>query len=100
MMQVGFNAFEPAITEYNGVPVQKNFDRFRKDIIIASGFYDFEVCINGQPKAVAKSISFSSMGEEEFEKVYNACCNAILERVLKNYTKDDLDQVVSEMMRF
>lgn len=100
MMQIGFDAFEPAITEYKGIPVQKNFDRFRKDITIAAGFYDFEMCINGEPKAIAKSISFAKMSQEEFEQVYNACCNALLQRVLTNYTQPDLDRVVNEIVRF
>lgn len=100
MLDIGFDAFEPAITEYNGVPVQKNSERFRKDIIIAAGFFDYVGALDGTVKASAHSISFGSMSQEKFEKLYNACCNAILARVLHNYTRDDLDQVINQIMRF
>ncbi len=100
MMKIGFDAFEPAITEYKGIPVQKNFDRFRKDITIAAGHYDFEICINGKAKAIAHSISFARMDQETFEKLYNNCCNALLQLVLHNYTRPDLDDVVEQMVRF
>jgi hypothetical protein len=100
MIKIGFDCFEPAVTEYKGFPVQKNIDRFRKDIIIAAGFYDVEATIDGKVRAIAHSISFGKMSEERFNEVYNACCNAILSRVLQNYTREDLDHVVDQLIRF
>ena len=100
MIKIGFDSFEPAITEYKGIPVQKNIERFRKDIIIAAGFYDVEAALDGSVKAVAHSISFGKMSEERFNEVYNACCNAILQRVLRNYEREDLDHVVEQLIRF
>lgn len=100
MLNIGFEAFEPPDSLHKGLPVQKNFERFRKDVIIAAGFYNAVANINGEVRAEAHSISFSNMGEEEFNKVYNACCNVLLQRVLRNYTRDDLDRVVEELVRF
>ena len=100
MLNVGFDAFEPGIKEHKGMPVQKNFDRFRKDVIAAAGFYDVVVNINGDVRAEAHSISFSKASEEEFEKIYSAVCNVLLLKVLRNYTRDDLDSVVEQIIRF
>ena len=35
MLKVGFDAWEPPELEYRGLPVEKNFERFREDVIIA-----------------------------------------------------------------
>ncbi len=100
MLNVGYEAFEPPEQVHKGLPVQKNFERFRKDVIISAGFYNVVANLKGEVRAEAHSISFGNMGEEEFTKLYNACCNVLLHRVLRNYTRDDLDRVVEELVRF
>lgn len=100
MLDVGFDAFEPEEKEFRGLPCQKNRKRFRKDVIIAAGFFDPVISLNGEVRAEAKSISFSNMDDIEFEQVYSAVANVLLQRVLKNYTRDDLDRVVEEILRF
>ncbi len=100
MLQVGFEAWEPPEVEHNGLPAQKNFERFRKDVITAAGFYEPVVNLRGDVRAEAKSISFANMGEDEFAEVYNKCADVLLQRVLKTYTRDDLDAVVNELMGF
>lgn len=100
MLQVGFDAWEPEEREYKGLPVQKEFNRFRQDVIIAAGFYDVVVNIQGEVRAVAKSISFGAMSEEEFGKLYNAVANVLLQKVLQNYTEADLESVVQDLMGF
>lgn len=100
MLTVGFEAFDPPESEHKGLPVQKNFERFRKDCIIAAGFYDAVVNLNGEVRAEARSMSFASMDDEEFERVYSAVANVLLQRVLRNYTRADLDEVVERMLGF
>lgn len=55
---------------------QENYndiENFRKDLIIASGFYNEHTdYFSGEIKLTAKSISFKNMTEEEFSDVYNA----------------------------
>jgi hypothetical protein len=58
------------------------------------------VALNGEAKARAKSIAFGNMAEDEFERVYSAVADVILQRVLRNYTREDLDRVVDEVLRF
>ena len=100
MLNIGFEAFEPEQKDYKGQIAVKNFDRFRKDVIILAGFYDATYDIQGNLKLEAKSISFGKMEDDEFNKVYNACCNVLLLKVLHNYTREDLDSVVEQLTRF
>lgn len=100
MLNIGFEAFEPVQQDYKGQVAVKNFDRFRKDAVIMAGFYDATYDIQGNLKLEAHSISFGKMSEDEFNKVYNACCNVLLLKVLHNYTRDDLDSVVEQLTRF
>lgn len=100
MLRVGFDAWEPPEVTHNNLPVEKNFDRFRRDCIIAAGYYDIVVNFKGEPRAEAKSISFGAMSEEEFGKLYNAVAELLLRHILRGYTRDDLDAVVAEMQGF
>ena len=100
MLKVGYDAWEPAEQEYKGLPVQKNFDRFREDVTIAAGFGEVVLNIRGEARARAKSISFGSMSQEEFDKLYNAAADVLLQKILKTYTKDDLESVVNEIIGF
>lgn len=100
MVRVGFDHWEPPEREFRGMPVQKNFKKFRHDCIIAAGYFDTVVNFRGDVRAEAKSIAFESMSEEEFTKVYDAVANVLLEKVLKNYTRADLDRVVQELQNF
>ena len=100
MLNVGFDAFEPPEAEHRGMPAQKSFERFRKDVIIAAGYYDVVSTITGEVRAEAHSISFAKMTQEEFEKLYSNCCNVLLQRVLRNYTRSDLDDVVEKLIRY
>lgn len=99
MIQVGFDAWEPADLEHKGLPVQKNFERFRKDCIIAAGFYEAVVNLKGEVRAEAKSISFANMEETEFNKVYIAVVDVLLQKVLRNYTRADIDMVVDQILQ-
>ena len=63
MLNLGFDAWEPEPVEVNGIPAVKNFERFRKDVLIQAGFYDLTVNIRGEARAEAKSISFASMDD-------------------------------------
>ena len=100
LLNLAYDAWEPEVKEYRGLKVQKNFERFRKDIIIACGYYDVTVNLKGDVRAEAKSISFGKMDDYEFAELYSKAINVILSRILTNYTRDDLDRVVEELMHF
>ena len=86
---------------YKGREVSKNFERFRKDVLILAGFYDQTFDLRGNMKLEAQSISFSSMDDAEFERVYSAVADVILEHVLDDYSgREEFDRVVEQMMGF
>ena len=86
--------------KWKDVIPEKSFDRFRKDLIIMTGRYDAVYRVDGSVRIEAKSISFASMDEEEFQKLWNSTTTVILDKVLMNYTLDDLKQVVAKLEQF
>ncbi|GIW55370.1 MAG: hypothetical protein KatS3mg082_1774 [Nitrospiraceae bacterium] len=100
LLHVAFDAWEPQPREYRGEPAAKNFERFRKDLLILAGFADPVVNLKGEVRMEPKSISFAAMDEDEFQQVYDRVADVILQRVLRTYTREDLDRVVQEIVGF
>lgn len=103
IVKFAYEHWTPAKLEspkWEGVIPEKSFDRFRKDIIIMSGRYDAVYRVDGSVRIEAKSISFAKMDEEEFIKLWDKTINVILEKILTNYTKDDLDKTVKKLETF
>jgi len=88
--------------EYRGLHVMPNKDRFRKDLIILAGYYDATYNIKGEVRLEAKSISFDSMEEDEFEGLYSKTIDVIIHRILPNagYNERTLRAAVNEIMEF
>ena len=82
------------------VTPEKNLDRFRKDLTILAGYHEATYRLNGDTRIEAKSISFSSMSEDEFEKLYSATVDVVLKHVCTQFTGEMLDQVVDQAMSF
>lgn len=107
MLNVGFEAWDPMSqrtrSTYKGALIAKNFEAFREDVTILAGFKEahFDLRSN-RMKVKAKSISFASMEQEEFEKVYSAVADVLLELFLKGkgYDRAELDRVVARIMEF
>lgn len=100
LLKFAFDTWEPECLDYNGQKVGKSFDRFRDDITILAGYYTLSENIKGEPKAEAKSISFGKMYEDEFSCLYSATITAILKYVLTNYTREDIDNVIDNIIGF
>lgn len=88
--------------EYKGQPVQPNKTRFRKDATILAGFYTSTVSLKGDVRLDAKSISFASMDESEFEKLFSSFINVILTKILTNgqLTEQQIRDHVDRVMQF
>ena len=86
--------------EWEGVTPEKSFDRFRKDLIILSGRYDAVYRVDGSVRIEAQSISFASMTEDSFAELYDATINVILKKILRNYSREDIDRVVEQLEGF
>jgi hypothetical protein len=92
LLNLGFEAWQPA-TKFKGMEIAKDFDQFRSDVTILAGFYEQTFTLK------AKSIAFGSMEEPEFEALYSAVVNVLLQRVLTTYEdRAQLDAVVDQIL--
>ena len=81
-----------------GVEPERNFDTFRHDIAILCGYYDATYRLNGDVRLEAKSISFGSMSEDDFEKLYSATITVVINRVCVSYTENELRRQVEDLI--
>jgi len=97
-----YDQWEPQETEYKGVLAQKSFENFRKELIILAGYYDVVSSLKGETRVEAKSVSFGSMEEAEFEKLYMAVHTIGMQKILnqKGWTDKDLNEAVDRLMGF
>lgn len=85
LFKLAFDVWEPETPQtYKGEAVSKDFDRFRKDMTILAGFYKAVYNARGEVRLEAESLSFASMAEDRFEKVFRAVLNVVWNRVLRN----------------
>lgn len=104
LMNYAFDCWEPphddsTVYLYNLVP-EKNFDRFRRDITVLSGFYDLAFTVAGEPEYIPRSISFAKMEQDEFEILYDKTIDVIINHVMNNHTGDELRAVVEQIEEF
>ena len=66
------------------------FDRFRKDLTILAGFYEQTMRLNGEIRTEAKSLAFSNMDQEQFERCYSALINAAIKHVFGRTTDQNV----------
>ena len=66
----------------------KQFDVFRENLMCFAGFYESFYNIKGEVRVEAKSISFSSMEQEEFEECYLSLINAAIKHVFQGANSD------------
>lgn len=100
LLKVAFDAWEPTTATYKGQIVGKNFEQFRNDVVCLCGHYEMAINLRGETRVTAKSLSFASMDQDEFDTLYNSMINVILAKILTNYTRDDLDSVVEQILQF
>lgn len=105
LLNLAFDYWEPSVKVKEcrkalAVNPEKNFDRFRKDIAILCGFYDATYRLNGEVRLEAKSISFHSMSEDEFEELYNKTIDVIVKHVLVQYDGDMLRSIIEQVEAF
>ena len=103
LLSVGFDAWETSRKHktYKGRPVEKNFETFREDVTVLAGFYDQHYDLRGRMVLRAKSIRFAKMDEAEFERLYAAVADVLLQHVLTRYAgREELDAVVEKIAGF
>ena len=80
----------------HGTP-EAQFERFRKDLTILAGYYHETVRLNGDIRLEAKSLSFGSMSEEEFQKCYQAMISAAMKHLFRT---DSDEEVYNKLVGF
>jgi hypothetical protein len=87
---------------YKGQQVQPNFERFRKDLIVWAGFYEPVFNVRGEVRLEAKSIAWGNMKEDEFERLYSATIDVILNKIVpgRGYTEEGLRNMVDQVLSF
>lgn len=100
LLNLAFDAWEPVELEYKGERVQKNFDQFRNDVVVLAGFGEASYNFRGEVRVRAKSLAFGNMSQDEFESLYQAVVQVVLSKILTNYTRDDLNEVIERVLRF
>jgi hypothetical protein len=72
------------------------FEHFRDAVTMQAGWYKTIISVRtGEPMYVPKSISFSSMEEIEFVKLYNNTLNVILKYFMKGTTQEELERILN-----
>jgi len=98
LMRLAFDAL-PELDE--GV---RSFDGFRHDIVILTGHHTSYVRLDGSIRYEAKSLSFDTMPEDEFEEIFTAAIDVVMEKVMKkyarNYTAETLRSIVDQVEAF
>lgn len=96
------NLPEPEQIEFMGkkvTPIQ-TLDATRKYLIVKAGYYNIIGYPNGSVRVEAKSISYSKMEPEEFEKLYSDVIDAALKTLPSDWSDEKINQVANAILRF
>lgn len=94
---------EPILIEGLNIAPEKNFERFRKDVLILAGYRHAVVNIKNEVRYEADSISFASMDDMQFQDVYQAVFSVCWRMVLKNVqgmTRAIADNTILQLQSF
>lgn len=85
-----------------GVALVKSFEAFRKWAVMTAGFYDEFILPDGTKRREARSISFASMKEDEFQEVYKAVLNVLWYHILFRTfpTQQDAENAAAQLQEF
>ncbi|MES2586985.1 MAG: DUF1367 family protein [Pseudomonadota bacterium] len=94
LVKVAFDLWTETMpnVEFKGVEIAPNFDRFRKDLTVLSGFYDPVFNVRGEVRMEAKSLQWSKMDEGSFNDLYQKTLTTIISKIIpgRNMTEDEL----------
>lgn len=100
LLNYAFDKWDPEEKFYKGKPVSKNFNQFRSDITILAGYYETAVRMDGSVRVTPKSIAFHRMSEDEFQELYSAVIDVLLQHIFIDQTRDDVDNVVNNILAY
>jgi hypothetical protein len=72
----------------------RNIDYLRKELMVLIGEVDFRFTMTGEKCIEVRSISFKSMDQEKFERIYNLCLQAALKHYLVDISLEDFEAYI------
>lgn len=72
----------------------KQFDVFRQNLTVLAGYYDQLYNIKGELRIEARSLSYGSMSQDEFEGCYSALIQAALKHIFKTADESTYNQLL------
>jgi hypothetical protein len=105
LFQFAYWNWAPDYTNFKDRTANKSFENFRRDIVVLAGYYEVIHSMNGKGfRLEAWSLKYSKMDDPMKEKVYNACAQVILSKIMPHYTIEELqtcvDDTAAQMMGF
>lgn len=104
LLNFAFDMWDPpAEREFRGQPIQKNFERFREEVLILAGHYEPTYSLDGSLKLEAKSIAFANCDEHEFKEVYSAVLDVVWERIFRQASfrsKEEVEAIVGQLLAY
>jgi len=73
----------------------KQFDVFRQNLTVLAGYYDQLYTIKGEVRIEAKSLSYGSMSQDEFEDCYSALISAAIKHIFQTTDESTYNQLLS-----
>ena len=91
-------------TVYDAQYKFSNVEGLKAFLLVKSGYFTGFLGSEGQYMCIPDSISFASMDEENFSKVYDACIDTSIsfleEQGIFSYNNENLKEIISEIVRF
>lgn len=107
LIRVGFEHWNPDASpdavRIDGIVAAKDFETFRKNVLILAGHCDTVFKLDGSFTFKARSIAFATCSELEFQLVYKRILDVVWERIMKDHhyrTPAELDAVVNQLLSF
>lgn len=104
LLNFAFDMWDPpAEREFRGQKIEKNFERFREEVLILAGHFTPTYSLDGSLKLEAKSIAFANCDELEFRGVYSAVLDVVWERIFRQAdfrSKEEVEAVVGQLLAY
>ncbi|WP_263082119.1 DUF1367 family protein [Endozoicomonas sp. Mp262] len=103
LLDLAYDYFEPEAvqTAQGWIKPEKNREEFRKWCTVKAGFYHIVGYPDGGVRLRARSIAFARMDQADFEKLYSATIDVLLQRVFDHkWSREKVDQAVNRILNF
>lgn len=98
LLSVGYEYWEPP--HYLDRQVEKNPERFRKDLTMLCGRSHMVARLDGSVMAEADSISFANMPQDQFDDLYDAAVRVLHRQVMTHWSIQDILVAVDQIESF